>query len=707
MRSKAFAASVVYRALGPVCLSVIAFIATGCGGGNTGGKFVTKTNPTISWANPNGIVYGTALGSKQLDATASVVGTFTYSPASGTVLNAGKGQTLSVSFAPSDTTDYNDASASVLINVDQAVSIIAWSDPANIVYGTPLGSAQLNATSPVAGTFAYSPALGTVLTAGKAQTLSATFTPTDAVDYATVTKKVTINVDQAVPPINWTTPAPVTVGTKLSSAQLDATSSVSGAFAYTPPAGTVMTKAGSQTLLAAFTPNDAVDFTSATASVKITVKPAAPAQPTITGLTPRYVAMDWFNLIFTNYSFATAGSENGDILNDASGRFGSLPLSLSSGQTSFVVGVRWQQGFFEPGFSPIWEIQHPDGSYGNQWATAFLGSGSQSTLFASPTTGTLFENDEITGSIYMLATDGTTTVLQGKTAISPIVMAADDVGNIIRIITGVVYSSSDAVPPSVAVNDETGLIECGLNPNVSYISSGAAMGGSLVFTMPYSNLVGFASEVSDYQGNCSGYQTVSLPGQPWAVAMMELGTELDALVLSRDKSSPNGLPTLTKFVISGNTVVNAGSVELTGFTPVSTVRTANLNAGSYQIQVFNQGPAAGTAAVLSTSDGLVLTISTDTSNGKNMAITNSIAVPEIPIGIAVRDGSLKSTLMVSYILANVGEAVTHIGAIDPVSGKYTPGVGACQKGLLAGGFIATSTGAACAQGSTIQVIPSL
>ena len=44
----------------------------------------------ITWANPAGIVYGTALGSAQLDATASVPGTFTYSPAAGTVLHAGQ-----------------------------------------------------------------------------------------------------------------------------------------------------------------------------------------------------------------------------------------------------------------------------------------------------------------------------------------------------------------------------------------------------------------------------------------------------------------------------------------------------------------------------------------------------------------------------------------------------------------------------------------
>ena len=47
-------------------------------------------------------------------------GTFTYTPAAGTVLNAGTGQTLSVTFTPTDTTDYTTATATATINVAQA-----------------------------------------------------------------------------------------------------------------------------------------------------------------------------------------------------------------------------------------------------------------------------------------------------------------------------------------------------------------------------------------------------------------------------------------------------------------------------------------------------------------------------------------------------------------------------------------------------------
>src|SRR5262245_33181953 len=70
-----------------------------------------RVTPTITWSNPASIVYGTALGATQLNATASVPGTFTYTPAAGTILKAGSGQTLSVSFTPTDTTDYTSATA--------------------------------------------------------------------------------------------------------------------------------------------------------------------------------------------------------------------------------------------------------------------------------------------------------------------------------------------------------------------------------------------------------------------------------------------------------------------------------------------------------------------------------------------------------------------------------------------------------------------
>jgi len=38
--------------------------------------------PTVSWSSPQNVTYGTPLSGTQLNATASVPGSFTYSPAS-------------------------------------------------------------------------------------------------------------------------------------------------------------------------------------------------------------------------------------------------------------------------------------------------------------------------------------------------------------------------------------------------------------------------------------------------------------------------------------------------------------------------------------------------------------------------------------------------------------------------------------------------
>ncbi|HEY9072619.1 MAG TPA: hypothetical protein VIN67_00680, partial [Desulfobaccales bacterium] len=58
------------------------------------------------------------LSATQLDATASVAGTFVYTPASGTVLNTVGSQTLSVTFTPTDTTDYATATGTVSLTVN-------------------------------------------------------------------------------------------------------------------------------------------------------------------------------------------------------------------------------------------------------------------------------------------------------------------------------------------------------------------------------------------------------------------------------------------------------------------------------------------------------------------------------------------------------------------------------------------------------------
>jgi len=84
---------------------------------------VNKANQIITWNNPADITYGTLLSATQLNAVVTGVtggsptGAVTYTPAAGTLLNAGASQTLHVDVAA--TGNYNAASKDVSINVNQ------------------------------------------------------------------------------------------------------------------------------------------------------------------------------------------------------------------------------------------------------------------------------------------------------------------------------------------------------------------------------------------------------------------------------------------------------------------------------------------------------------------------------------------------------------------------------------------------------------
>src|SRR4029078_2727229 len=204
-----------------------------------------------------------ALSATQLNATANVPGTFVYSPAAGTVLNAGANQTLSGTFTPTDAANYTGATATTTITVLKPSTTISWTTPADITYGTALGATQLNATANVPGTFVYSPVAGTVLDAGT-HTLSVSFTPADAANYAGATATTTITVLKVSATITWTAPADITYGTALSAPQRKPTTNVPGSFVYSPAAGTALNAGANQTLSVTFTPTDAANYTGAT-----------------------------------------------------------------------------------------------------------------------------------------------------------------------------------------------------------------------------------------------------------------------------------------------------------------------------------------------------------------------------------------------------------------------------------------------------------
>jgi hypothetical protein len=91
--------------------------------------------PVVQWTPPANITYGAALSAAQLNATASVPGNFSYAPALGTILNAGDGRILSVTFTPSNLISHVAVTTNVSINVLKAPLTITAANT-NKLYGS-------------------------------------------------------------------------------------------------------------------------------------------------------------------------------------------------------------------------------------------------------------------------------------------------------------------------------------------------------------------------------------------------------------------------------------------------------------------------------------------------------------------------------------------------------------------------------------------
>ena len=99
---------------------VVNLTATNATGSSTANKTinVSKQTPVITWNNPANITNTTALSSTQLNAAASVNGTFVYNPDIGTVLSVGT-HTLSTTFTPTDSNNYTTTTKNVTIIVNE------------------------------------------------------------------------------------------------------------------------------------------------------------------------------------------------------------------------------------------------------------------------------------------------------------------------------------------------------------------------------------------------------------------------------------------------------------------------------------------------------------------------------------------------------------------------------------------------------------
>ncbi len=238
---------------------------------------VTQAAPTVSILPTAGaITYGQTLASSTLTGgTASVPGTFAWTTPS---ITPGAGISLqSVTFTPTDTTDYSSVMSTVSITVNKATPTVSALPVASAISnGLSLASSALaGGTASVPGTFAWT-APGTIPPPGTSSQ-SVTFTPTDSTDYNTAIVTVSITVNNLTTPTVSVLPtaSAITYGQTLGSSILTGgTASVPGAFAWTTPSTTPA--AGTPAESVTFTPMNTTNYNSVSATVSVIVAQATP-----------------------------------------------------------------------------------------------------------------------------------------------------------------------------------------------------------------------------------------------------------------------------------------------------------------------------------------------------------------------------------------------------------------------------------------------
>jgi len=242
---------------------------------------VTANNQSMSYGAAVPTLTGTLNGlvaGDGITASYSTTGTSTSVPGSYPI-------TATLNDPNSKLSNYTVTNTAGSLTIGNATATVTLGSLSKTYTGSPLAPTATTIPANLLVTLAYTQNGQAVVSPTKAGSYGVVATIND-VDYSgTATGTLTIN--QATPTITWATPAAITYGTALSAAQLDASSTVAGTFAYKPTSGTVL-GAGSQTLSVTFTPTDTTDYTTATATVTLTVNSAANPAQSIASLSPAF-----------------------------------------------------------------------------------------------------------------------------------------------------------------------------------------------------------------------------------------------------------------------------------------------------------------------------------------------------------------------------------------------------------------------------------
>jgi prolyl-tRNA editing enzyme YbaK/EbsC (Cys-tRNA(Pro) deacylase) len=255
---------------------------------------VSKQTPVVASApTPSIITYGQTLANSTLTggtatnaAGATVVGSFAFTTPS-IAPNAGT-TNVSVTFTPTDLTNYNTTTTTVTVTVNKQTPIVFTAPtPSAIAYGQTLASSTLSggtvtnaAGATVVGSFAFTSP--TIAPNAGTTNASVTFTPTDTANYNTATKTVTVTVNKAVPVVTAPVASAITYGQTLAASTLSGgaatnannSATVAGSFAFATP--TIAPNAGTTNVSVIFTPTDTANNNTVTTTVAVTVNKQTP-----------------------------------------------------------------------------------------------------------------------------------------------------------------------------------------------------------------------------------------------------------------------------------------------------------------------------------------------------------------------------------------------------------------------------------------------
>ena len=633
-------------------------------GFTTGNLIIAQATPVIAWATPTAITYGAALDNTQLNATANlsgntVNGSFVYTPATGTILNAGI-NTLSVSFAPSDTTNFTSNNAgTVNLVVNKATEVVTFSST-NQIYS---GSAEVVSASVASGSISltYNGSAGAPTAAGIYLVVASVSDPNFIADPAN--SAATLVIAKQSPILSWSKPNAISYGTTLNSEQLNADSNgVGGTFTYTPNTGTLL-DAGYLSLSATFTPTDTLNYTTNTAATVLEISPAVVItanthDPIYTG-SPIYLPVTLLHGLTSVVTYY-----------DPSGSGATVPYPLDPGQYPFTVAVAGdtagdyatESGIFEISkATPVVNWATPNSvSYGSALSSIQLNAA------AVGVAGSLAGTFNYSPSSGVVLSSGYNTLNVTFTPDNTI----DYTSNNSAFVTLSVTKASEAISLSNTTQTYTGNSESVTATAANGSISVTYNGSSTLPTAAGSYAVVATVSDTNYSGTQSGVFTISqvTPRITWNTpADITSGTALSATQLNASAGDVAGT-----FVYSptASTVLATGTQTLSAtFTPTDTT---NYNQATAMVHLLVKDMAYSDQTITFNSipntifGSAPITLTATASSG--LAIAYS--VESGPASVAGNQLTILGAGSVTVVASQSGDSGSKINAAPSISRSF-------------------------------------